>query len=193
MHWADANRLLVLILKLLGALPLGLGTFACSCLALHKYSRYLDGLNTWSQSWCQANPVNGGCNWLCGQETSIRLIHALQAWQLANPPGQLPVASPQRAAFVASHLQRIAATERYAQAQDNNHWTSEAAALFIGGSWLAASDSDYVLSGLPVARGRRSLELSVARLVMADGSFAQHSLTYHRTIPLLRLSLAKQA
>ena len=146
-------------------------------------SRYRDGLNAWSQSWCQANPVNGGSNWLCGQEASMRLLHALQAWQLSDAPGLLPNPTPQRAAFVAAHLQRIAATERYAQAQDNNHWTSEAAALFIGSSWLAASASPHSPAARQSAHaGRRALERSVARLVMADGSFAQHSLTYHRLV-----------
>ena len=69
----------------------------------------------------------------------MRLLHALQAWQLSDAPGLPPTPTPERAAFVAAHLQRIAATKRYAQAQDNNHLTSEAAALFIGGSWLDAS------------------------------------------------------
>ncbi len=145
--------------------------------------RYRDGFNSWCQSWCQANHVNGGSNWLCGQEASMRLLHALQAWQLADAPAQLPDPRPQRAAFTAAHLQRIAATERYAQAQDNNHWTSEAAALFIGGSWLAASSSTQASAGRRWAvEGRRALEHSLARLVMADGSFAQHSLTYHRLL-----------
>ena len=145
--------------------------------------RYRDVFNSWCQSWCQANPVNGGSNWLCGQEASMRLLHALQAWQLADAPAQLPDPRPQRAAFVAVHLQRIAATERYAQAQDNNHWTSEATALFIGGSWLASSASAHASAGHRwAAEGRRALERSVARLVLADGSFAQHSLTYHRLL-----------
>lgn len=145
--------------------------------------RYRDGYNSWCQSWCQANPVNGGSNWVCGQEASMRLLHVLQAWQLADAPAQLPDPRPQREAFAAAHLQRIAATKRYAQSQDNNHWTSEAAALFIGGSWLAASASSRVLEGQRwSAQGRRALELSVARLVMADGSFAQHSITYHRLL-----------
>ena len=145
--------------------------------------RYRDCLTSWSQSWCQANPVNGGSNWLCGQEASMRMLHAMQAWQLADAPAQHPDPSPQRAAFAVAHLQRIAATERYAQAQDNNHWTSEAAALFIGGSWLAASASSHAPSGCRwAAEGRRALERSVARLVMADGSFAQHSLCYHRLL-----------
>jgi hypothetical protein len=146
-------------------------------------SRYSNGLNIWIQSWCQANPVNAGSNWLCGQEASMRLLHAMQAWQLCDIPGQGPSPTPLRAAFVAAHLQRIAATERYAQAQDNNHWTSEAAALFIGGSWLGKSTSSHAAAGQRWARiGRRALECSVRRLVLADGSFAQHSLTYHRLL-----------
>jgi len=144
---------------------------------------YRDAFNSWCHSWCQSNPVNGGSNWLCGQEASIRLLHALQAWQLADSPLAFPDASPQRAAFAAAHLQRIFATAYYARAQDNNHWTSEAAALFIGGSWLAASASVYAIDGQHWAKeGRLALEHSVARLVMADGSFAQHSLTYHRLL-----------
>ena len=137
-------------------------------------SRYRNGLNIWIQSWCEANPVNAGSNWLCGQEASMRLLHAMQAWQLCDTPCQGPSPTPLRAAFVAAHLQRIAATERYAQAQENNHWTSEAAALFIGGSWLGAPRWAQA--------GRRALERSVRRLVVADGSFAQHSLTYHRLL-----------
>jgi hypothetical protein len=145
--------------------------------------RYRDGFNSLCLSWCQSNPVNGGCNWLCGQEASMRLLHALQAWQLADAPAQLPDPMHQRVAFVVAHLQRIAFTVPYAQAQDNNHWTSEAAALFIGGSWLGASGSIHAPAGRRwAAEGRRALERIVARLVMADGSFAQYSLTYHRLV-----------
>ena len=145
--------------------------------------RYLDGLNTWTQSWCQVNPVNGGCNWLCGQEASMRLLHALQAWELSDAQGQLPNLHHERAAFVAAHLQRIAATEHYAQAQENNHWISEAAALFIGGNWLAAFSRHHALAARHWAKaGRRALERSVCRLVLPDGSFAQHSITYHRLV-----------
>ena len=110
-------------------------------------------------------PREWGSNWLCGQEASMRLLHALQAWHLFKAPGLLPDPTPERAAFAAAHLQRIAATERYAQAQDNNHWISEAAALFIGGSWLAASASPHEPAARHWAKaGRRALERSVGRL-----------------------------
>ncbi len=146
-------------------------------------SHYRDGLNSWIKSWCLANPINGGSNWLCGQEASIRLLHALQAWSLSDGQTFTPQPSPERIAFVSAHLQRIAATDCYSQAQDNNHWTSEAAALFIGGSWLATFAAPHAGPGLRWAfLGRVALERSVCRLVMPDGSFSQHSLTYHRLL-----------
>src|SRR5262249_23738554 len=61
-----------------------------------------------------------------------------------------------------------------------NHGTSEAAALFIGGSWLAHRG---VTRGEVWARtGRRWLEDRVHRLIGADGSFSQYSLNYHRVL-----------
>ena len=66
----------------------------------------------------------------------------------------------------------------YAVGQDNNHGTSEAAALFIGGRWLAAL-------GHPVGtrwerNGRRWLEERAQRLIERDGSCSQYSVNYHR-------------
>ena len=65
-------------------------------------------------------------------------------------------------------------------AQDNNHGTSEAAALFIGGSWLAAlgiAEGDRWQQ-----TGRKWLENRAARLIGANGSFSQYSLNYHRVM-----------
>jgi hypothetical protein len=65
-------------------------------------------------------------------------------------------------------------------AQDNNHGTSEAAALFMGGSWLVAVG---VPEGESWARmGRRWLEDRAARLIGPQGSFSQYSLNYHRVM-----------
>src|SRR5690606_8044198 len=85
--------------------------------------------------------------------------------------------TPSLLELVRLHLQRIAPTLRYAIAQDNNHGTSEAAALFIGGSWLVAHG---VREGERWQRlGRKWLENRAARLIGEDGSFSQYSLNYH--------------
>lgn len=135
----------------------------------------VDRLNAWLDDWCERNPPYLGPNWKCGQEASIRVLHlamaALVSGQAASPcPGVLDL--------VEAHLKRIAPTLRYAMAQDNNHGTSEAAALLVGGIWLANS-------GRASARawerlGRRWMENRVRRLIAPDGSFSQYSVNYHR-------------
>jgi hypothetical protein len=137
----------------------------------------LDRLNAWLADWCKHNPPYKGPNWKCGQEASIRVMHLAMA---ALMMGQVSTAAPGLRELVRLHLQRIAPTLQYAMAQDNNHGTSEAAALFMGGSWLAAL-------GVPEGErwadsGRRWLENRAARLIGQQGSFSQYSLNYHRVM-----------
>lgn len=135
----------------------------------------LTRLNDWLTDWCLKNPPYRGVNWKCGQEASIRVLHLAMAsvilGQIQNPlPGLID--------FIKLHLQRIAPTLRYAISQDNNHGTSEAAALFVGGSWLY---SQGVSEGQRWQNlGRKWLENRAARLIAVDGSFSQYSVNYHR-------------
>jgi hypothetical protein len=134
-------------------------------------------LNQWLADWCIYNPPYRGPNWKCGQEASMRVMHlavtALILGQFREPATGLRD-------LVRLHLQRIAPTVQYAMAQDNNHGTSEAAALFIGGSWLASLG---VAEGARWQQtGRRWLENRAARLIGPQGSFSQYSLNYHRVM-----------
>ena len=96
--------------------------------------RYLEALNTWSADWTACNPLNGGPNWKCGQETAIRLLTTLLAAKLLNQHGR---PSPALCHFVADHCTRIVPTRRYAEGQQNNHCLTEATGLYAGGAWLA--------------------------------------------------------
>ncbi|MGT2455739.1 heparinase II/III family protein [Cupriavidus basilensis] len=137
----------------------------------------LKTLDTWLLSWCARNPPYKGENWKCGQEASIRIMN-LAVGALALHEEKRPSAALIQ--FVKVHLARVASTLSYAIAQDNNHGTSEAAALFIGGTWLLNSGSDI---GLRYQRiGRRWLENRANRLLSSDGSFSQHSVVYHRMV-----------
>lgn len=131
-------------------------------------------LEDWLNDWCRQNPPYLGPNWKCGQETSIRVMHLAMASLIL---GQARAPLPGLRELLRVHLARIEPTIGYAIGQDNNHGTSEAAALFIGGSWLDDADSRR-WAGL----GRRLMENRVARLVARDGSFSQHSLVYHRVL-----------
>ena len=86
--------------------------------------------------------------------------------------------------LVAQHCERISRTMLYAIGQDNNHGTSEAAALFAGGALLSQhAAASLSRSGKTWCRsGRRWLENRLGRLVMEDGSFSQHSVNYHRVL-----------
>ena len=137
----------------------------------------LQRLNDWLNDWCTQNRPYTGPNWKCGQEASIRVMHLAMAALILE---QIKTAPKALVDIVELHLKRIEPTISYAMAQDNNHGTSEAAALFIGGSWLASL-------GIPrgaywAAVGRKWLENRASRLISEEGSFSQYSLNYHRVI-----------
>lgn len=134
-----------------------------------------DRLERWVADWVACNPPYYGPNWKCGQEASIRVMNlamtALILGQADNPtPGMLDL--------IEVHLRRIAPTIQYAVAQDNNHGTSEAAAMFIGGAWLA--DHGHRDGAAWERTGRHWLEERAKRLIGPDGGFSQYSLNYHR-------------
>jgi hypothetical protein len=132
-------------------------------------------LNAWLANWCEQNPPYRGPNWKCGQEASIRVMHLACAAMFL---GQARETLKSLHELVALHLQRIAPTVQYAMSQNNNHGTSEAAALFVGGSWLRVL-GDARGAGWETT-GRKLLENRAIRLIGAQGTFSQYSLNYHR-------------
>lgn len=137
----------------------------------------LDRLNIWLDNWCRENSPYKGPNWKCGQEASVRVMHLAMAALLLE---QVLAPTSGLLTLVQMHLRRIEPTLSYAMAQDNNHGTSEAAALYIGGSWLKSQGVSE--GGRWVQLGQKWLENRAARLIGADGSFSQYSLNYHRVM-----------
>lgn len=132
-------------------------------------------LESWIADWETSNPTFCGPNWKCAQEASIRVLHLSIAALIL---GEEASATAAMRRLIDAHVRRILPTLSYAMAQDNNHATSEAGALFVAGAW-------YKMAGVPGAaalmhRGRAMLERAVTRLFAADGSFSQYSLNYHR-------------
>lgn len=150
----------------------------------HGDEAALSRLNAWLADWATKNPPYKGPNWKCAQEASIRVMHLVTAaWVL----GQDDEPQDGLVELIGTHLQRIALTTSYAIGQANNHGTSEAAALFIGGSFLMGRD-DRAASWAKA--GRDLLEDRAQALIECDGSFSQYSVTYHR-IMLDAYSLAE--
>lgn len=137
---------------------------------------YLGRLNELVLDWRKNNKPFDGYQWLCAQETSIRLINLLLADYL------LALSEPSSVLIelVKTHVARILPTLSYAIAQQNNHATSEAAALYLAGQWLIFRVGDNQAGERLVLKGKHLLETHVEKLVADDGSFAQYSATYHR-------------
>ncbi len=141
--------------------------------------KYLDKINELLLDWSFQNPLNIGPNWKCGQEASIRLMKLITTSNLLNST-QSPSKSLIR--LIEDHLHRIYPNINYAIAQNNNHGTSEAAALYIGSVFLnklGIKDHKYIKWGI---KGRKILQDRIIRLIDKDGTFAQKSMTYHRVM-----------
>ncbi len=148
---------------------------------LTNNQKYLTTLNNWINNWCAENPPNQGIQWKCAQETSIRLLHFISTLKILN---ETQSCQPRCVEFVEHHLERIISTTYYAQAQRNNHLTSEAVALYVGGSWLLSkndlTDRQQKFARKSIEKGNRLLEWACDNLIYSDGSFSQHSPVYHR-------------
>jgi hypothetical protein len=132
-------------------------------------------LNNWLQDWQKKNNPYLGVNWKCGQEASIRVIHLVMGAFILD---QLEAPTPALINLVIAHLKRIEPTVSYAIGQNNNHGTSEAAALYIGGGFLVKNG--YNIGCKWQKKGKKVIAERVSKLIDKNGTFSQYSLNYHR-------------
>ncbi|WP_448213557.1 heparinase II/III domain-containing protein [Colwellia sp. MEBiC06753] len=195
-HWSELNEFNLTIGDIKTVWELSrfdwLMVFSCNYRATGD-PIWLNKANDWLNDWQLNNPANTGVNWRCGQEASIRVIHLIAAQFILSSDS----ASTGLLNLVEQHLQRISPTRFYAMAQDNNHGTSEACALFVGASLLLSQPKYLTHQQLTRAKrwqkqGRFWLENRVKKLISNDGSFSQYSTNYHRLM-LDTLCFAEQA
>lgn len=132
-------------------------------------------LNERLNYWIQENKLYKGVNWKCGQEASIRVMHLIIAAIILSQLEKPIIALVE---LVEIHVKRIAPTISYAIGQNNNHGTSEAAALFVGGNFLTSNGLTQYNFFEKV--GRKWLENRAYKLFSDDGCFSQYSINYHR-------------
>lgn len=146
-------------------------------LAVAGEPKFIDTLNEWIDDWNSENPPFYGPNWICSQEASFRVINLAASMLILGRETTKNGPLPQ---LVLNHLKRIGSTLGYSKAQANNHIILDAAALFIGGSWL---ESEGEVVGRKFTRkGRLLLEKYLRLLVYPDGEFSQHSANYQRLV-----------
>ncbi len=139
--------------------------------------KYVDQLNFLLNDWVHKNPLNTGPNWICGQESSIRVINLI----LVNDILGLENLSNDLLYLLKIHVDRIAATTFYAKAQDNNHGITEGIALFLGGKIISKNSNLYIYNTLHI-KGLKLIENRINRLILGDGTFSQYSMVYHRMV-----------
>jgi hypothetical protein len=150
--------------------------FASACL-IDKDRSHLKILECWLKDWCKCNPANQGVHWFCAQEVAMRLINFVITHLMLNArPGKGAIE------FCMVHLKRISKTLHYADAQNNNHATSEAAALYLTSLWLRSHKFNSKFLQSTLKKGRSHLEKKVDKLILGDGCFSQYSATYHRVV-----------
>jgi len=131
------------------------------------------------EDWRNKNAPQSGVNWKCGQEITFRLM----AW-IFGLYGFLesPATTAERVAFLAQMLavsgKRIEANLDYAMRQCNNHGISEGVGLWTIGLMFP----EFHQSAKWTELGRQVLEQLGRNLIYDDGSFAQHSVNYHRVM-----------
>ena len=137
----------------------------------------------WEQ-FTAGNPVNCGPNWESGQEVALRLMaycFAAQVFAASEKSTQARKAG--LLAAIADHAERIPPTLVYARAQHNNHLISEAVGLYLAGTALQGHPRAEMWRDL----GWKWLNNAFMSQIEPDGTYAQHSMNYHRM--LLHLAL----
>jgi hypothetical protein len=105
----------------------------------------------WSaiEDWAGNSPPMSGPLWICGQESSLRIL----AWSFALYSFlHSPATTPQRAALllsmIAAHAWRTMQTVGYARSQRSNHLFSEAVGLWTAGTlYPELTDAAAALAG----------------------------------------------
>jgi hypothetical protein len=129
------------------------------------------------ESWISQNPVNGGPNWRCGQETSLRtmgVVFGLLTFSghWATTQARLDAVG----AFLKASGVRIFSTLDYALSQRNNHAVSEVVGLWT----LAVLFPDWQQSSLWKKTADSKLAEVLQDQFYSDGGYAQHSFNYQR-------------
>ena len=129
------------------------------------------------EDFLSANPVNQGPNWLSAQEVALRLLALLFAARVFDAsPHSILDRKRQLAGALAAHAARIPPTLSYSRAQNNNHRISEAVGLYAAGCALP----EHPRARHWRALGWHELNMALRSQIQPDGTYAQHSMNYHR-------------
>jgi Heparinase II/III-like protein/Heparinase II/III N-terminus len=131
------------------------------------------------ENWAHHNPPMAGPLWICGQESSLRIL----AWSFAlhgfiHSVSTTPDRVVQLVSMIAAHAWRTARTLGYARSQRSNHLISEAVGLWTAGTLYPELREAQVWQKL----GAHFLREAVLDQITPQGVSQQHSFNYQRMI-----------
>ena len=131
------------------------------------------------EGWADHSPPMSGPLWICGQESSLRIL----AWSFAVYSFlHSPATTPQRTALllsmIAAHAWRTTQTIGYARSQRSNHLFSEAVGLWTAGTLYPELKDAAAWQ----KQGARLLLEAVLDQITPEGAFLQDSFNYQRMV-----------
>ncbi|AEI46660.1 alginate lyase family protein [Runella slithyformis] len=131
-------------------------------------------------SWITANPINGGPNWRCSQEISLRVLNWTFALHYYKNSPALTEARFQRIMHVMYwQMRHVEANIDFSRiAVRNNHAITETLTLYLTGllyPFFPESTKWKVL-------GKKWFEEEITYQIYEDGTFLQFSMNYHRVV-----------
>src|SRR5258708_15691234 len=147
--------------------------------AISGDDRFPEAFWTAIENWAVSSPPMSGPLWICGQESSLRIL----AWSFALYSFlHSPATTPQRTALllsmIAAHAWRTTQTVGYARSQRSNHLFSEAVGLWTAGT-LYPELKDA--AGWQ-KQGARLLREAVLDQITPEGAYLQDSFNYQRMV-----------
>ena len=131
------------------------------------------------EDWAEQNPPMSGPLWICGQESSLRIMSwsfALYAFLEAR--GTTPQRVELLLSMVAAHAWRAAQTLGYARSQRSNHLISEAVGLWTTGTLFPELKDARVW----LQQGDEALLEAVIDQISPAGVLFQNSFNYQRMV-----------
>jgi hypothetical protein len=131
------------------------------------------------ENWAASNPPMSGPLWICGQESSLRIL----AWSFAlHAFLHSPATTPQRVAtlvsLIAAHAWRTEQTLGYARSQRSNHLFSEAVGLWTVGTLYP----ELSRAAGWQKKGAHLLQEAIRDQITPEGAYLQDSFNYQRMV-----------
>jgi len=141
--------------------------------------RFPEAFWTAIENWAANSPPMSGPLWICGQESSLRIL----AWSFALYAFlHSSATTPQRAALllsmIAAHAWRTMQTVGYARSQRSNHLFTEAVGLWTAGTLYP----ELTDAATWQKQGTRFLREAALDQIMPDGVYLQDSFNYQRMV-----------